>query len=88
MFFGVPIFAVIYTLIKEEVDKRVAMREAREAYEASHAQATQETEKVNEGSVESEDVAKDSEKAEDSTPQGEEEKLNETAENAESEDNK
>jgi predicted PurR-regulated permease PerM len=87
MFFGVPIFAVIYTLIKEEVDKRVAMREAREAYEASHAQAAQETEKVDEGAVESEDITKDSEKAEE-VPTSEEEKLNETAENAESEDNK
>ncbi|MBQ2251954.1 MAG: AI-2E family transporter, partial [Clostridia bacterium] len=88
MFFGVPIFAVIYTLIKEEVDKRVAMREAREAYEASHAQAAQNTENVDEGAVESEDITKDSENAEGGTPQGEEEKLNETAENSESEDNK
>lgn len=45
MFFGVPIFAVIYTLIKEAVDNRVAQREAREAHvqesEAVH-QAEQE----------------------------------------------
>ena len=87
MFFGVPIFAVIYTLIKEEVDKRVAMREAREAYEASHAQAAQETENVDEGAVESEDITKDSENAEE-VPTSEEEKRDETAENTESEDNK
>ncbi len=31
MFFGVPIFAVIYTLIKEAVDARVGAREAKEA---------------------------------------------------------
>ncbi|MBE6618439.1 MAG: AI-2E family transporter [Ruminococcaceae bacterium] len=30
MFFGVPIFAVIYTLVKEAVDNRTAQREARE----------------------------------------------------------
>ncbi len=52
MFFGVPIFAVIYTLIKEEVDKRVAMREAREAYEASHAHTAEEPEQVDEESGE------------------------------------
>ena len=41
MFFGVPIFAVIYTLIKEAVDNRVAQREAREAHEAElHADHT------------------------------------------------
>ncbi|MBE6607047.1 MAG: AI-2E family transporter [Ruminococcaceae bacterium] len=45
MFFGVPIFAVIYTLVKEEVDRRVAMREAREAYEAERAQGAEEPDK-------------------------------------------
>lgn len=35
MFFGVPIFAVIYSLIKESVDNRVAQREAREAHECA-----------------------------------------------------
>lgn len=30
MFFGVPIFAVIYTLVKESVDARIAQRDARE----------------------------------------------------------
>lgn len=31
MFFGVPIFAVIYTLVKEAVDARIAKREAKES---------------------------------------------------------
>ncbi len=39
MFFGVPIFAVIYTLIKEAVDNRVSQREARE----SHVQVSEAT---------------------------------------------
>ena len=41
MFFGVPIFAVVYTLVKEAVDRRVAMREAREEYEAAHVQGAE-----------------------------------------------
>ena len=60
MFFGVPIFAVIYTLIKEEVDKRVAMREAREAYEAAHAQADEEAEATNKEATEKKEASEES----------------------------
>ena len=84
MFFGVPIFAVIYTLIKEEVDRRVAMREAREAYEAAHAKAEEEAEA-------SDNEATEEEASEEETEEGasrEEENVDEESENAESEDNK
>lgn len=85
MFFGVPIFAVIYTLIKEEVDKRVAMREAREAYEVAHAKADEEAE-ASETEASVEDAPQET--AEEGAPQNEEAKTDEVSENAESEDNK
>ncbi|MBR3714606.1 MAG: AI-2E family transporter [Clostridia bacterium] len=84
MFFGVPIFAVIYTLIKEEVDRRVAMREAREAYEAAHAKAEEESEDGEKAVEESDDEADEKEtEAENGTA----EKEADTSEKSEPENN-
>ena len=83
---AIGVLAALVAVLALLVMRGVA-KNRREAYEAAHAQAAQNTENVGEGAVESEDIIKDSEKAEE-VPTSEEEKLNETAENDESEDNK
>jgi predicted PurR-regulated permease PerM len=84
-FFGVPIFAVIYTLIKEEVDKRVALKDANEACKATPTDPAGEADQADEEPVKEESSEENKEKI---APQGEEAKNDEVSENSDSEDNK